>query len=282
LKIKPQNFMIEIGIVSDEISLDVEEAIKIGLKLGIKSYELRCVGSYEKRVPYIERKDIDFIKRNLDDGKIKITALSPGIFKIRASEKEKLKFELEQVLPDTFKLATELGVDKIIIFGFVRDGTSGDEIVEILKNASMYAKQEKFNLLIENEPGFYCDTGENTAKIIDFVRASSEIDNLWANWDPANAVGAGEFAFPNGYEKVKNFIKNLHVKDSVNFPKFKCTLIGEGAVNWYGQLMAIIKDKIIQSITLETHHLPLVESTIEDLKRLRAILKAIEESEYEG
>ena len=270
--------MFEIGIVTDEISLDIREAIEIGLKLGLKRYELRCVGSYEKRVPYIDLKDIDFIKRNLDSGKIKITALSPGVFKIKPGEKEKLKFELNQVLWDTFKLARELGVDKIIIFGFMRDKTPEDEVVEILKSISMYAKQENFNLAIENEPGFYCDTGENTARIINSVRLSSGTNNLGANWDPANAVGAGEFAFPIGYEHVKKFIINLHVKDSVNYPEFKCKLLGEGVVNWYGQLMAIARENIIQSITLETHHFPLVESTIENLKRLKAILKAIEET----
>ena len=265
--------MFEIGIVSDEISLDIREAFEIGLKLGIRNYELRCIGSYDKRVPFADEKDIDFILREVSSGRIRITALSPGLFKIKPSDSERLKFEIGEVLPETFKLARKLGVEKIIIFGFVRDGTPEEFVVEILKDVARYAYEEKFNLAIENEPGFYCDSGVNTARILEKAGAV----NLGANWDPANAVGSGEFAFPIGYERIRNFIFNLHVKDAVNQPEFKCLLVGDGSVNWFGQLKAIIHDKVLDNITIETHHLPLIESTIENLKRVRAILKAIEE-----
>lgn len=264
--------VLEIGIVTDEISLNIKEAIEIGLKLGIVNYEIRCVGSYDRRVPYISEEDVNFILENVQSGKIRITALSPGIFKIKPGESEKLKFEMEKVLPDTFQLARKLGVNKIIIFGFVRDGTPEDFIIETLRKVSDYAYAEGFNLAIENEPGFYCDTGVNTARVIEKVGAK----NLGANWDPANAVGAGEFAFPVGYESIKNFIFNLHVKDAVNKPEFKCLLVGDGSVNWFGQLRAIVRDRVVDNITIETHYLPLIESTIENLKRVRAILKAIE------
>ncbi len=265
--------MLEIGIVTDEISLDIREAIDIGLRLGIRNYELRCVGNYEERVPYIDKDDIDFVLKNVQDERINITALSPGVFKFKPSDTERLKFEIDKVLPDTFELAKTLGVNKIIIFGFVKDGTPVEKVIEILKQVSSYAKDENFTLAIENEPGFFCDTGQNTAKIIKAVGA----ENLGANWDPANAIGADEFAYPLGYEHIKNFILNIHVKDAVNYPEFKCTLIGDGSVNWFGQIKSIIEDKVVKSITLETHHLPLVESTVENLKRLKAILKSIEE-----
>lgn len=265
----------EIGIVSDEISLNIKEAIEVGLRLGIRNYELRCISSYEKRVPYINDSDLKFVLDNLESGKISITALSPGIFKIKPSENERVKFEIENVLPDTFKLARKLNVNKVIIFGFVKDTTPLENIIEILKTVSIYAQSENFTLAIENEPGFYCDTGKNTTEVIKLVG----IKNLGANWDPANAVGAGEFAYPNGYEAIKNFIVNLHVKDAVNFPEFRCTLIGDGAVNWFGQMKAIIQDNIAEqiNITLETHRIPLIESTIENIKRLKIILNSISE-----
>jgi sugar phosphate isomerase/epimerase len=267
--------MFEIGIVTDEISLDIKESIEIGLKLGIKCYELRCVGSYEKRVPFIDEGDLNYILKETSAGRIKITALSPGIFKIKPSDSEKLKFEIEETLPKTFKLAKKLNVEKIIIFGFIRDGTPEDFVVNILKDVAKFAKAENFKLAIENEPGFYCDTGANTASILEKVGA----ENLGANWDPANAIGAGEFAFPIGYERIKKFVFNIHIKDAVNHPEFKCLLVGDGSVNWFGQLKAIAKDKLVDTITIETHYLPLVDSTIENLKRIKAILKAIEEIE---
>ena len=180
--------MIEIAIVTDEIALDLKESLKHGLNFGIKKYELRCLGSYEKRIPYVDQKDIDLIEKLIAERKIEITALSPGTFKIMAGEKEKLKFELEKTLPDTCKLANKLGAEKIISFAFMRDKTSEKEIIEILKKAGEIAAEHNLIIAIENEPGAYCDTAANTLRIIEAVN----MPNVKINWDPGNAMSSGE------------------------------------------------------------------------------------------
>ena len=68
--------MLEIGIISDEIALDIREAIQHGLELGIRKYEIRCLGSYEKRLPFVDDKDLDFLSDQVESGKIEITAQS--------------------------------------------------------------------------------------------------------------------------------------------------------------------------------------------------------------
>ena len=264
--------MIEIAIVTDEIALDLQEALKHGFGFGIKKYELRCLGSYEKRIPYVDQTDLDLIDKLLNEKKIEITALSPGTFKIMAGEKEKLNFELKKTLPDTCKLAKKFGAEKIITFGFMRDETTEKDIIEILKQAGKIAAEYDLILAIENEPGAYCDTAANTLRVIEAIN----MPNVKINWDPGNAVSSGETAYPTGYDLIKDHMVNLHIKDTVLYPKNEMKLLNDGGVNWLGQLHAIISEKRLPYITLETHVFPLLESTTEDMKRLKILLEAVE------
>ena len=45
--------MLEIGILTDEISLDLDEALAKGKSLGFRKYELRCVDSYDLSLIHI-------------------------------------------------------------------------------------------------------------------------------------------------------------------------------------------------------------------------------------
>ncbi len=263
--------MFEIGIVSDEIALDIHEAVRIGKELGFKKYEIRCVGSYEKRIPFIDDDDLNFIRNQVKSGEMELTAFSPGSFKIKPSDTKQLDHHLNSILPKTFELAAELGVEKIISFSFIRDETDEDKVVEILRQAGELAAKYGLVFAVENEPGFYCDTSENTARILEKIN----LKNVGANWDPGNANSAGEIAYPNGYETLKPYIVNLHIKDTLYGPKLKNELIFDGGINWVGQLNAVYKDKILPYVTLETHLVPLEEMTREDLRRIYMIIDII-------
>jgi sugar phosphate isomerase/epimerase len=266
--------MIELAIVTDEIALDLEDAIRHGREFGIKKYEIRCIKSYEKRVPFIDAEDLNRVRELVDEGSIEITALSPGTFKINPSDKERLQAELEETLPKTFELATELGAEKVITFGFMRDETDEHTVVRLLKQAGELAAEHGVLLAVENEPGSYCDTGENTARVIQAVNHGS----VGVNWDPGNALSSGDVAYPLGYEAIKPYLMNLHIKDTIPVPpdKWENRLINDGGVNWLGQLKAVLDDGILSYLTLETHVFPLLESTREDLRRLNILFEAIE------
>jgi len=264
--------MLEIAIVSDEISLNIQEAVTIGTEMGIKKYELRCVGSYEKRIPYLDAEDLEYIDQAVEEGRIAIGALSPGTFKVKPSDTTAIRKAVEDTLPKTFALAKKWGSKKIITFGFLQDDLPEEEIVALFQKVADIAAVEGLLIAVENEPGFYCDSGENSARIIRKVNRS----NFGANWDAANAVGTGEMPFPTGYEFIKPHVMNVHVKDAVSHPQITCKLFGEGAVNWAGQLAALQRDKIVEYVTLETHYLPLVESTKVSFHRLKALLKLTE------
>ncbi|HCR30846.1 MAG TPA: hypothetical protein DIV79_12605 [Opitutae bacterium] len=267
--------MLEIGILTDEISLDLNEALTEGKALGFRKYELRCVDSYEKRVPNLPAGTEERLKAEIDAGELELTALAPGLFKRRLSEQEAIAAELDDILPRTCEMAQRLKAPNIVVFSFMRS-TEGSEAkaVDILKKAGQIVVDHGLKMAVENEPGFYADTGENTAALVKAIG----LESVGINWDPGNAVSSGEAAYPIGYRAVLPYILNVHVKDTIPVPpdKWENLLIGDGGVNWLGQIQALTNDRPIEHITLETHVFPLLESTREDLRRLRILLDTVE------
>ncbi|NUO84061.1 sugar phosphate isomerase/epimerase, partial [candidate division KSB1 bacterium] len=164
----------------------------------------------------------------------------------------------------------------IIIFGFKRSAEDAphDErnILEVLRRAASSAKQHGLTLAVENEPGFWCDTGTNTARML----AQIDLPNLRANWDPCNAIGTKEIPYPQGYEAIKKWIVNVHVKDTSKGATVSCVPIGAGKVDWRGQLQALVRDRVVAHVTIETHCLPLLENSRKNLETLRGLLAAAE------
>lgn len=271
----------EFGILSDEISLNLEEALSEGKAMGFRKYEIRCMDSYEERIPYFKKVYEDRLLEEIEKGEIEVTAVTPGLFKIHLSDTEKLEKQLHTDLPKTCELSRRMGCPLIILFGFLREeGQNEQAVVERLQEAGKIAAEYDLKLAIENEPGSFCDTGEATAAIIEQVN----LENVGINWDPGNAVSSGEAAFPIGYRAVKPYLLNVHIKDTIPIPpdKWENLIIGEGGVNWLGQLKALKKDKILSHLTLETHVFPLLESTREDLRRLKILMETVDAIEKEN
>lgn len=263
-----------IGFVTDEISTDVEEAFALGLSWGVYDYELRMVG--ERRVPEVDPEVLENILALQRRHGFRITALSPGIFKGEIHNEDLYERELREVLPATFRLARMFRTQKVIVFGFRRAPQDRPEDVQIaltlLHRATAMAQQQGITLLLENEPGFWCDTGTNTARLL----ATINSPHLRANWDPCNAMGTAEPPFPQGYHALRKWIGNVHVKDTNKGALLECVPVGEGKMNWEGQLRALAHDKIVEHVTIETHCRPLVENSKRNLDTLRHMLARAE------
>ncbi len=270
-----------IGFITDEISSNVEEAIALGAAWGVRDFELRMITG--ARVPRISGDEVEQLLRLQQRHGLRFTALSPGVFKGAIHEHARLEHELQETLPQTYQLARLLRTPTIIVFGFKRDLPAMDakrgnerhareeeKILEALRRAAKSAEQYGLTLAVENEPGFWCDTGSNTARILAQVNAS----NLRANWDPGNAMGESEEPYPHGYEALKQWIGNVHVKDTSKGALVECVPLGEGKVDWPGQLQALARDQIVAHVTIETHCAPLRENSKRNLEYVRRVLSA--------
>ena len=262
-----------IGIVTDEISADVREALQLGLSWGIMDYELRVVG--EARVPAVRPETVDDLLWFKEKFGLRYTALSPGTGKGTIDDHATLQRELNETLPATFALAKTLAAPKVIVFGFHRPpqqpGSWLPQVIAAFRQIAALAAKENLQMVIENEPGFWCDTGQNTAQIIAAVNSP----HLRANWDPANALGTEEIPYPDGYQALKKWIANVHVKDTIKGALIQCVPIGEGKIDWAGQIKALAQDRLVEHVTLETHCLPLIENSQKNLQWLRRALQSL-------
>jgi sugar phosphate isomerase/epimerase len=77
------------------------------------------------------------------------------------------------------------------------------------------------------------------------------------NWDPANAVMAGELdAYPTAWDLLpKNRIGHCHCKNAVKDEagKIHWAPIGTGYIDWNSQFKALAVTGYQQAVSLETH-----------------------------
>jgi sugar phosphate isomerase/epimerase len=266
-----------IGIVTDEISPDIREAFSLGISWGIRDFEFRT--SKSGRVPYISDEDLQTLLSAKEDFGVRITALSPGTFKVPVNDKAAVEKDLTEVLPATMKLAHRFDTRVVITFGFVRsvgpEESEFEQVVRVLKKAASLAEAEGITLALENEPGFWADSGKKTAKLLASVNSS----HLQANWDPANALGVENYPYPAGYEALKRWIVNIHVKDATRDSTLACVPVGEGKINWEGQLRALVRDGKLAHVTIETHCLPLIEKSKQNVETIKRMLKKIQQEQ---
>lgn len=262
---------LELGIVSDEITPDFREAVRQALGWGIRKFEIRVLKS--GRVPSIDPGEIADVLATIRDSRVEVTALSPGIFKHSLGKASALEAEIRETLPATIALARRMGASMIIVFGFQREAgePSGrySEAVNWMRRAADLAHREGMVLAIENEPGFWADTGVNTRRLIKDVGSPA----LGANWDACNAFGTTERPYPEGYEAIKDVIVNVHIKDTARGALIQCVPVGDGVIDWKGQMQALMRDGIVSHATIETHCLPLVENSRKNVEVLRRYME---------
>jgi sugar phosphate isomerase/epimerase len=261
---------IALGIVTDEIAPDFATALRCAREWGISLFELRVIGG--GRVPFIAEDQAALIEQAVKTEGIRITALSPGIFKHALSEAAAIENELTDVLPRTIEMARRFGAGMIIAFGFKRlpqdDDTLRRSAIGYFRRAAEIAERANMVIAIENEPGFWCDTGVNTASILKEINSG----HLRANWDPANALGTDEVPYPNGYKALKPYIVNVHVKDTIEGTLLRCVPVGQGRIAWKEQVRALLEDNIVSHLTIETHCHPLIEQSEYNIRTLRAYM----------
>lgn len=260
-----------IGIVSDEVNNDFERAVNLCTQWGVHRFELRR--SWGKRFPNFDREALERIKSIRKHYGIKITAVSPGIFKTTLSS-EDLDYHRTTLLQKTMDMAEALEVDRIIIFGIERSQSDEPEdltkVIDIIGETALKAGSRGFQVLMENEPGWWADTSKNTYTIL----SQLEDTGLMLNWDPGNLFNAGEEDYREGYELLKGYIRNVHVKD----PKRKVgknvyVPVGEGDIDWRGQLLALKEDGYSGNIVIETHCRPREESSKSSIEYVKKIIE---------
>jgi L-ribulose-5-phosphate 3-epimerase len=160
------------------------------------------------------------------------------------------------VLDRSIRLAKTFGTPLIRCFDFWRledPSPFRAAINDKLRQATEKAGKQGLSLVLENEMACNTATGPEAAKVLDAIQSP----HFLLNWDPGNAVAAGEASpYPDGYALLpKNRIGHCHCKSTVRKPdgKYGWAPVGQGLVDWVGQFRALKKDGYRHAVSLETH-----------------------------
>ena len=261
---------LEIGVVTDEISRDLGESLDLCRDWGLRRIELREGG--EARFPGFTDEEFAAVEQAVNDG-FKVTAVSPGIFKCHADDESTIRDEYENTLARSIDVAYQLGCSIIISFGFERyAGESPRNRIRAMRALELAANRAwdaDMVLAVENEPDFWVDDAIDQAEMFNEIQHPG----LRANWDPANSHWGGHIPTREGFEALRSFIANVHVKDfTPDDPNVPWRPVGQGETPWADFLPWIIKETDVEHVTIETHAPPLIENTRQSLEALRKLL----------
>lgn len=253
-----------LGIITDEVSQDFEEALKFA-----KEYELECVelrSAWEKGPFDYNTEDILKIKHLADMYDLKVSAISSPVFKCDYNA-ENIK-EHTKGLIRLAEYAKILGADKIRCFNFFRNPNVTNEMVkEAYKEGYNACEKAGITIVIESEPTTNASCCREIAELVKYVNKPY----FKALYDPGNNIySTDEIPFPDGYEQIKDVLCHIHIKDAVkNGESAIGTAVGEGSVDYIGLFKELKRIEYDKDIMLETHYRPnsrLSEDTLKNPK----------------
>jgi L-ribulose-5-phosphate 3-epimerase len=258
----------KLGVITDEITQDFEQALRWANGFGLKWVELRFLWN-----KYVTDLSNDEVKKAIDllaKHSLKVSVVDSAYFKtllpgteskFAGGKSDPLQSDFSQqngILERAIARAKDFATDKVRIFAFLRVAdprTVFDRVAKELDRTAGIAKNAGVRLVLENEFSCNVATGQEGAEMLKAVKSSA----LGLNWDPGNAYDAGETPFPNGYEALdKKRTWHMHLKDAapgVKPGESQWKPVGAGKIDYLGQFRALIKNGYEGTMSLETHYL---------------------------
>lgn len=233
--------MFRLGIFTDEISQDFEEAVKFAIENDIKDFEIRSV--WRKNVGRLNKEEIARIKSIVDDYGAKIAVIGSPFLKCNLNNEEEYRAHMK-ILDNCIYQAHKYETNIIRIFTFWRVTPIEkywNSIIDKLRVPVKKAEKEGIILAVETEGSTNVGNCSELRKLFDSLPS----DNLKATWDVANSYFGGEIAYPDGYQLIRGEVVHLHLKDFVIDPstgKRKPTYIGEGLIPYEDIFRDLLKD----------------------------------------
>jgi sugar phosphate isomerase/epimerase len=234
-----------LGVITDEISEDLDHALGVCGELGVSMVELRSVG--DANVVFHEDRSLARIKAALDAGGFQVCAIASPFLKTHLREAS----DQWGVLERSFELARLFGAPLVRAFSFWRVQRPievREEVAGVLREAARRTEAAGLSLVLENEHECNVATGEETGWVLERVPSPS----FGVTWDPGNEARIGSSPFPEGYSHVKERVMHVHLKDAD--ARGRWVRMGSGVIDYVGQLRALSESGYEGVLSLETHY----------------------------
>ena len=247
----------KLSVFTDEVSQDLQAALRLAVRYRLDGVELRTVWS--KPIQHLSADEVDRVRGLLDQHELACAAIASSVFKCELDDEPARRDHLDYLL-SCIRIAKTLGTNIIRVFTFWKRGPAEpvwERVKRHFRPAIPMAEQEGVILAVENEHSTYVSTAAETQRFV------SEIDSpvVRVVWDPCNEVHAegGVTPYPDGYELVRPFTVHVHVKDADRDPQTgqpRLTPVGDGDIDWTGQLKDLLQSAYDGYVSLETHWRP--------------------------
>jgi L-ribulose-5-phosphate 3-epimerase len=258
-----------VAVINDEISQDFDHACSVVARdFGLQWIELR--GMWNRNLTNLDANQLAESQRILAKYNLKVTDIASPLYKVdwpgaplSKQSQHRDQFHAE----DTFKqqdalldhcieLAKMFATDRIRCFDFWRlDDVKPYRAAmnDKLRTAARRCAKDNLVLLLENEMDCNTATGAEAAATLSEIREP----NFMLNWDPGNAATFPDTVpYPKGYDLLpRKRIGHCHAKSVIRKPagKWEWAPVGQGVVDWVGQLRAFKRDGYHHAVSLETH-----------------------------
>ena len=257
----------EFSVLSDEISQDFGHACEVASRqFGMGWIELRTL--WDKNVVALDANEVAEAARLVDRYRLRVSGIAGPLFKVdwpdaplAAHNEQRDQFnasytfaQQDGVLDYSIALAKTFRTTRVRCFDFWRlddQAPYRSAMNEKLQSAAEKAGRQSITLVLENEHACNTATGAESAAVLAQVQSRY----FMLNWDPGNAVMAGETPFPDGYDVLpKDRIGLCHCKDVASSGSNReWAQVGKGIIDWTGQFAALKRDGYAGVISLETH-----------------------------
>ncbi len=248
--------MFKLAAITDEISQDFALALDVCKEYGGEGAEIRSV--WDTRVQALTDQQVKDMQRLLDERGMRVCCIASPFFKCDLGDAQQYREHLD-ILRRCIEISHAFGARIVRGFTFWRKGPLEpvwSRIVDGFGEPVKILREMDAVLGIENEHSCYLGTGGEVARLL----VELKDPHVGAVWDPANQVFAhAEPPYPNGYEAVRERMVHFHIKDAAwnqAEGKSHCTPIGEGDIDFRGQIRALLDDGYEGYVSLETHWRP--------------------------
>jgi len=255
-----------IAAITDEFSPDLATALAPMTEIGMTGAELRVV--FGKNVMDLSEDELNRAKDLVASKGLHVISIASPLLKCLLPNgppiderfqhdvfASKHTFEDQPRLTDhAFSIARKMDAKIVRVFSYwrtIQPEKCFEAIVAALRGLAEKAAQHDLVIGLENEHACNIATATETAKLLSAI----DHPNLKVVWDPANCYVAGENPFPQGYRLlpaariVHVHCKDCHVEDHT--PEWGP--LGTRAIDWKGQIAALLADAYHGYLSLETH-----------------------------
>jgi sugar phosphate isomerase/epimerase len=255
-----------IAAITDEFSQDIEAAVRSMAEIGMGGAELRMV--FGKNVIDLTDAELDHAREIVGRHGLEIVSIASPLLKCVLPDAPAVDarfqqdvfaathtFEDQPRLADrALEIAERTGARIVRVFSYwrsVRPEACFERVARALEQLAGQAALHGRTIGLENEHACNIATGAETARVLEAVAHP----NLKVVWDPANAYVSGETPYPDGYRRLPvERIAHVHAKDCrVEGHRPMWCALGEGGIDWKGQIRALAEDGYKGWISLETH-----------------------------